>query len=73
MHDGSITTLEDVVSHYAAGGGHINPNQDPLIAGFTLSSQDRIDLIEFLKSLTDEAVFARSPFRQPLVSLAAYD
>ena len=41
MHDGSLATLEDVLSHYAAGGGHNNPNQDPLIAGFTLSSQDQ--------------------------------
>jgi len=65
MHDGSLATLEDVLSHYAAGGGHNNPNQDPLIAGFTLSSQDRIDLIEFLKSLTDEAVLHDRRFANP--------
>ena len=55
MHDGSIPTLEGVLDHYAAGGknGHDNPNKDPLIGGFVLSRQDRDDLIEFLKSLTD--------------------
>jgi cytochrome c peroxidase len=65
MHDGSIATLDGVISHYAAGGGHNYANQDPLIAGFTLSSQDRIDLIAFLKSLTDEAVLHDSRFANP--------
>jgi cytochrome c peroxidase len=58
MHDGSLKTLDDVLDHYAAGGknGHDNPNKDPLIGGFTLSTEDRVDLIEFLKSLTDETL-----------------
>jgi cytochrome c peroxidase len=64
MHDGSLATLDAVVSHYAAGG-HKDPNQDPLVAGFALSSQDRIDLIEFLKSLTDEAVLQDRRFANP--------
>jgi cytochrome c peroxidase len=64
MHDGSIPTLDGVLSHYA-GGGHNNPNKDPLIAGFTLSAQDRSDLIEFLKSLTDEAVLHDRRFANP--------
>jgi cytochrome c peroxidase len=76
MHDGSIATLEGVLDHYAAGGravasgphagnGHDNPNKDPLIGGFTLSRQDRDDLIEFLKSLTDEAVTHDPRFADP--------
>jgi len=66
MHDGSIPTLEGVLDHYAAGGrnGH-NPNKDPLIGGFTLSPQDRDDLIAFLKSLTDDAVIHDSQFADP--------
>ena len=64
MHDGSIATLDGVISHYA-GGGHNNSNRDPLIAGFTLSAQDRVDLIEFLKSLTDEAVLHDRRFGNP--------
>jgi cytochrome c peroxidase len=64
MHDGSIPTLDAVISHYA-GGGHNNPNKDPLIAGFTLSTQDRSDLIDFLKSLTDEAVLHDRRFANP--------
>ncbi len=76
MHDGSIATLEEVVDHYAAGGrtlrsgpyagaGHDNPNKDPLIGGFKLSSQERSDLVEFLKSLTDEEVLHDRRFANP--------
>lgn len=67
MHDGSIKTLQDVLDHYAAGGknGHDNPNKDPLIGGFTLSTEDRADLIEFLKSLTDEALIHDPHFSNP--------
>jgi cytochrome c peroxidase len=67
MHDGSLKTLEDVLDHYAAGGknGHDNPNKDPLIGGFTLSAEDRADLIEFLKSLTDEALIHDPRFSNP--------
>lgn len=67
MHDGSVATLEDVLDHYAAGGraGHDNPLKDPLIGGFHLSSDDRKDLIEFLKSLTDEAVLHDKRFANP--------
>jgi cytochrome c peroxidase len=64
MHDGSIATLEEVMDHYAAGGrtildgpyagdGSKNPNKNPLVKGFTLSSEEKADVVAFLKSLTD--------------------
>jgi len=76
MHDGSAKTLDDVLDHYAAGGrtivnaqsagnGSLNPNKDPLIHGFKLSSQDRADLIAFLQSLTDEEVLHDPRFGNP--------
>ena len=76
MHDGSAKTLDDVLDHYAAGGrtivnspyagnGSQNPNKDPLIRGFKLSSQDRADLIAFLQSLTDEEVIHDPRFGNP--------
>jgi cytochrome c peroxidase len=76
MHDGSIATLEGVLDHYAAGGrtiaegpqagtGHDNPNKDPLVGGFTLTRQQREDLIAFLKSLTDETVLHDARFGNP--------
>ena len=76
MHDGSIQTLEGVLDHYAAGGrriasgpmagnGHDNPNKDHLIGGFPLSAQDRADLIDFLKCLTDDEVIRDPRFANP--------
>lgn len=64
MHDGSIATLDDVVDHYAAGGrtvhygenagvGAENPYKDPRVAGFTLTTQEKQDLLNFLQNLTD--------------------
>jgi cytochrome c peroxidase len=64
MHDGSIATLEDVVAHYMAGGrnvedgplagdGRAHPNKDPLVAPRDLSAEERADLVEFLRALTD--------------------
>jgi len=74
MHDGSISTLDAVIDHYAAGGrnGRDNPNKDPLIGGFTISSQDRADLIEFLKSLTDDELIHDPRFANPWVSKPAH-
>jgi len=53
MHDGSLTTLRDVVEHYSRGGqGH--PNTDPTIQPLNLTAQEKNDLIAFLGSLTDD-------------------
>ena len=67
MHDGSIPTLEGVIDHYAAGGrnGRDNPNKDPLVSGFTLTPQNRDDLIAFLKSLTDDELVRDPRFGNP--------
>jgi cytochrome c peroxidase len=51
MHNGSLKTLKDVVDFYA-GHGNSNPNLDNRIPGILLSSRDREDLVEFLKSLS---------------------
>jgi len=64
MHDGSLPTLESVLDNYASGG-HGNPEKDSLIAGFSLSARDRDDLIEFLSSLTDDAVTRDPRFANP--------
>jgi cytochrome c peroxidase len=53
MHDGSLTTLHDVVDFYA-GGGNSNPELDNQIKPLNLSAQDRSDLVKFLESLTGD-------------------
>ncbi len=76
MHDGSIATLEEAIDHYAAGGrtiasgphrgvGHDNPNKTSTIQGFSLTRDQKADLVAFLKSLTDEALLHDPRFADP--------
>jgi cytochrome c peroxidase len=66
MHDGSVRTLEDVLDHYAAGGrAHENPNKDSLVHGFTLSKDERADMVAFLETLTDEELLHDKRFSDP--------
>lgn len=52
MHDGSKASLDDVIDHYAKGGeGHTL--QDKEISSFSISNKEKLQLIAFLKSLTD--------------------
>ncbi len=65
MHDGSQRTLEDVVEYYNQGGEK-NPFLDPGIYPLHLSKQEKTDLINFLRALTNpscsfsQGVFPRS-------------
>jgi cytochrome c peroxidase len=65
MHDGSITSLNEVLDFYAAGGrvvtegprqgdGRLHPGKSPFIKTFTLTLEERADLLAFLATLTDE-------------------
>jgi cytochrome c peroxidase len=51
MHDGSIATLDDVVTFYD-GGGKPNPELDREIHKLGLSASEKRDLVAFLRSLT---------------------
>ena len=53
MHNGSFATLEEVVEHYN-NGGKPHPNKSGLIQPLNLTTQEKIDLVNFLKALTDE-------------------
>ncbi len=55
MHDGSLTTLRDVLDFYNRGGV---PNEvlDPLIEPLGLSAVEIEDLLAFLRSLTGSNV-----------------
>ncbi|MEX2284217.1 MAG: cytochrome c peroxidase, partial [Gemmatimonadota bacterium] len=50
MHDGSITTLEDVIDHYDRGG-IANPNKDPELQALRLHPSEKAALAAFLRSL----------------------
>ena len=52
MHDGSFSTLNQVINHYKAGGkSHVN--KDIRIVPFSLTIKEEEDLVNFLISLTD--------------------
>lgn len=76
MHDGSITTLDEVIDHYEAGGrtiksgkfagnGSENLNKSSFVRGFELTAEERKDLIAFLKSLTDREFINNPKFSNP--------
>jgi cytochrome c peroxidase len=51
MHDGSIATLEQVVEHYDRGGVD-RPSRSDLMKPLDLTSQEKSELVAFLKTLT---------------------
>ena len=53
MHDGSIKTLKEVVDLYDKGGT-LNKNLDKDIKPLKLSSDQRADLVEFLRALSGD-------------------
>lgn len=80
MHDGSIATLDEVIEHYRRGGrnvtgrgaaydgdGQLNTRKNGLIqdksASFT--AQNKSDLIEFLRSLTDYEFISNPKLSNP--------
>ncbi|MCA9651017.1 MAG: di-heme enzyme [Myxococcales bacterium] len=76
MHDGSVETLDEVIRIYERGGrlidsgpnagdGAVNPHKSGLVAGFTLTDQEREDLIVFLGSLTDDDFLTDPRFSNP--------
>jgi cytochrome c peroxidase len=65
MHDGSITTLKDVIAHYAAGGRSARPKSDK-VRGFAMSASETDDLVAFLESLTDRKFLTNPSLSNPL-------
>jgi cytochrome c peroxidase len=77
MHDGSIATLEEVIEHYARGGRNVEGGKyvgdgkesrwkSTFVHGFSgASQQEKADLVEFLKSLTDEEFLTNPKHSDP--------
>lgn len=64
MHDGSLSSLDEVLDHYVRGG-HGNPRQDSRVRAFVLSAQERTDLLAFLASLSDRQFVENPEFSAP--------
>lgn len=76
MHDGSISTLEQVVDFYSDGGRHIkqgefagdgreNPLKSQFVKGFELNAEEKQDLLNFMKSLTDDSFLTNKKHGNP--------
>ena len=53
FHDGSATTLEQVVAHYVRGG-EVKTNLAPNMKELKLSAQEQADLVAFLRALNSK-------------------
>lgn len=65
MHDGRFATLEEVIEHYNQGGvpsSTIDPMMKHVGTGLNLSQQDKTDLLNFLKCLTDSSVLVNPEY-----------
>ena len=70
MHDGRFATLEEVVDHYNNG---LKPSAtiDPALeytrtnGGLGLTQQDKTDLVNFLKTLSDETLTTNEAYSSP--------
>lgn len=65
MHDGRFTTLDACLNHYSSNITNATFTTDPqLIGGINLSAQDKMDIISFLKTLTDNAFLTDKRFAE---------
>lgn len=76
MHDGSVETLEEVIDIYARGGrliedgplagdGAVSPVKSTLVHGFTISEDEKADVVAFLEALTDETFLTDDRWSNP--------
>ena len=62
MHDGSLSSLEEVIDHYNSGG-KTHPNKNEMIRPLTLTETEQAELVAFLRSLTDDEFINNKKFR----------
>ncbi len=72
MHDGRFATLEEVVEHYNSGvQNHPNLNNslkdNGLPQQLNLTEQEKTDVVNFLKTLTDDVLISDVKFSDPFI------
>lgn len=69
MHDGRFATLMEVVEHYNSGVDSLAPNLDPDMhayeEGLNLTHQQKLDLVAFMESFSDEEFLENAAFSSP--------
>ena len=64
MHDGSMSTLTQVIEHYN-NGGKKHPNKSTFIKPLHLSPIEKEQLLAFLTSLTDQSFISNKEYKKP--------
>jgi cytochrome c peroxidase len=64
MHDGRFATLEEVIEFYDKGGIQ-NPHLSNLMIPLNLTAQEKIDLVEYIRSLNGEGWVVTPPIDFP--------
>lgn len=62
MHDGSLSSLEEVILHYNSGGKN-HPNKNEMIRPLNLTETEQAALVAYLRSLTDNEFINNKKFR----------
>lgn len=76
FHDGTAVTLEEVFAHYERGGreitegenagdGRDNPLKSTFLTGFIVTDQEREDVLNFLRALTDDEFLTNPALSDP--------
>ena len=76
MHDGSISSLEQVLQFYADGGrnitsgplagdGRLHPSKSAFVRGFSLTADEKAAVMAFLLSLSDEQFITNPAYANP--------
>lgn len=76
FHDGTALTLEEAFAHYERGGreitegdnagdGRDNPLKSTFLTGFIVTDQEREDVLNFLRALTDEEFLTNPSLSDP--------
>ncbi len=66
MHDGRFKTMEEVVEHYNSGirlSSTLDPNMHTIRQGLQLTASEKRDLINFMKTLTDQTYLNNPKYR----------
>jgi cytochrome c peroxidase len=66
MHDGRKFSISQVIEHYRTGIVINQPTLDPLLKNrLAITNQEKVDLVEFLRTLTDNVYTKDKRFAQP--------
>lgn len=65
MHDGRFNTLAQCINHYRTGIQQSATLDPVLTSGIALTNQESLDIVEFLKTLTDSAFLKDTRYNRP--------